>query len=185
VPGLQKGSESKIVGRQYIWGQDPADYSKQILSSELLKMKKGQNMKITTDVVIAVTAALYLVRWRNHQCSFFRHEGYGYVPANFEADKSHIVVQGQFCGGVKKQALPTPHRKTFDGGEGTKTIRQPYYLLNMATVDLFLFHRGEVEAGKPLTAQGSLMKNLEGVTRISSKNESTAAFQRYLDRCEG
>jgi hypothetical protein len=28
------------------------------------------------------------------------------------------------------------------------------------------------------------MKNLEGVPRIGSKNESAAAFRRYIDPCE-
>jgi hypothetical protein len=35
-----------------------------------------------------------------------------------------------------------------------------------------------------LLSQGGLMKNLEGVARISSKNASAAAFQRYIDHCE-
>ncbi len=43
---------------------------------------------------------------------------------------------------------------TFNGGEGIKTIRQPFYLPNMATADLFLFQRGEIEAGRPLTVPG-------------------------------
>jgi hypothetical protein len=35
-----------------------------------------------------------------------------------------------------------------------------------------------------LLSQGGLMKNLEGVAWISSKNESATAFRWYIDRCE-
>ncbi len=81
--------------------------------------------KTAADFVVAVAAALYPVRWRNRQRSF-RHEGSGYVPADFQADKTHIIrPRAGFNGGAKKQALPAHHCETFNGGEGIKTIRQP------------------------------------------------------------
>jgi hypothetical protein len=87
----------------------------------------------------------------------FHCEGSGYVPADFQADKIHIVLPGPVLvkgRRNKKQALPAPHCETFNGGKGAKTIRQPYYLPNTATAYLFLFQRGEVEAGRPLAVPG-------------------------------
>jgi hypothetical protein len=48
---------------------------------------------------------------------------------------------------MKNQSAPLPQSRTFNGGEGAKTIRQPYYLLNINTEAFFLFQRGEVGAG--------------------------------------
>ncbi len=85
--------------------------------------------------------------------------------------------QGRFCGGAKKQALPAPRCKTFNGSEGAKIIRQPWGIF-------FCFREANSKPADLLLSQGGLMKNLEGVARISSKNASAAAFQRYIDHCE-
>ncbi len=52
------------------------------------------------------------------------------------------------------QATPPPHSAVLNGGEGEKMIRQLSYLLDAATADLFLFQRGEIGAGGPLTVPG-------------------------------
>jgi hypothetical protein len=59
-----------------------------------------------------------------------------------------------FCGRAKKRTPLAPHSGTFNGGKGIKTIHQPFYSPNTATADLFLFQRGEVEAGRPLAVPG-------------------------------
>ncbi len=71
-----------------------------------------------------------------------------------------------------------PHSWTFNGGEDIKAIRQHSYSPNTTTADFFLFQRDDVEAGRPLTVQGGLLTNSEGVVRTSNKNESAAAFWR-------
>jgi hypothetical protein len=96
-------------------------------------------------------------------------------PCRFSSRKvTNRRPRANFWGRMKKRIPRTPHSGTFNDGEGVKTICQPFYLLNTATTVLFLFQRGKVEvklAGLSLS-QGGLMKNLEGVTRISSKNDS-------------
>jgi hypothetical protein len=66
-----------------------------------------------------------------------------------------------FCGRTKTQTLLAPHSRTFNCGEGIKTIRQPSYLLNTATSDFILFQRGEVKAGRPPAVPGGLMMNFK------------------------
>jgi hypothetical protein len=84
-------------------------------------------------------------------------------PSRFSSRKnSYRRPRAGFSGGVKKQALPAHHCETFNGGEGAKTILQPYYLLNTATTDLFLFQRGKVKAGRPFAVPGRPHEELGG-----------------------
>ncbi len=106
-------------------------------------------------------------------------------PSQFSSQKDlNCRPRAGFCEGAKNRNPLAPHSGTFNGGEGIKSIRQPFYSPNTATADLFQFQRGKVEAGRPLAVPGGPMKNVEGVAWISCKNESTAAFRRYKDRCE-
>ncbi len=116
-------------------------------------------------ITITVAAIVYLVQQQNRQHGFCQ-EGSGYIPANFQAKKSHI------------NGLGTVFSGTFNGDEDIKTICQSSYSLNLSTADLFLFQRCKVEAGRPLAVQGGLMTNFDRVARISSKNKSAAAFWR-------
>ncbi len=59
-----------------------------------------------------------------------------------------------FCGRMKKQTPPEPHSGTFNGSQGIKTICQPSYSPNTVMADIFLFQRGKVEAGRPLSVSG-------------------------------
>jgi hypothetical protein len=45
------------------------------------------------------------------------------------------------------QSRSLPQSWTFNGGEGAKMIHQPSYFPHTATVDYFLFQKGEVSAG--------------------------------------
>ncbi len=60
----------------------------------------------------------------------------------------------RFYGRTKKQTPPAPHSGTFNGSKGIKTIHQPSYLPNTATVDIFLFQKGKAKAGRPLAVLG-------------------------------
>ncbi len=62
--------------------------------------------------------------------------------------------RADFCGGRKKQTSSALNSGTYNGGEGTKAICQPSYLPSTSTADIFLFQRGKVKAGRPLTASG-------------------------------
>jgi hypothetical protein len=62
--------------------------------------------KMTADVMVADAAALYKVWWQNHQRSF-RQEGSCYVPADFQANKSHVIVPGPvFVKGQRNRLIP-------------------------------------------------------------------------------
>jgi hypothetical protein len=84
----------------------------------------------------------------------------------FQANESHIVIPGpNFVEGRR-----TRFRRCLIPGEGIKTICQPSYSLNTATVKFFLFQRGEIEASRDLLlAQVGLVMNLEGITRSAAK----------------
>jgi hypothetical protein len=76
-------------------------------------------------------------------------------PSRFSSRKvPNRCPRADFCGGRKKQTQPAPHPRTFNGGESIKTISQPSYLPSTSTADIFLFQRGKVEAGRPLTVPG-------------------------------
>jgi hypothetical protein len=55
-------------------------------------------------------------------------------------------------------------------------ICQPSYLLNIASVNFFLFWQLKAEMADLSLSQSSLKKSLEGVVRTISKNESAAAL---------
>jgi hypothetical protein len=84
-------------------------------------------------------------------------------PSRFSSQKvAYCRPRAGFCGGAKKRIPLAPHSETFNGNKGVKTIRKPFYSPNTATADLFLFQRGEVEAGRPLTVPGRPDKELGG-----------------------
>jgi hypothetical protein len=72
----------------------------------------------------------------------------------FKPKKPILSSQAGFCRRMKTQTLQAPHSKTFHGGEGIKMIHQPSFSPNTATLDSFLFQRGEVEAVRPLAVTG-------------------------------
>jgi hypothetical protein len=49
--------------------------------------------KRTAKFAVAVVDAVCLVWWRNRQCSL-PQEGSGYVPADFQAEKTKIIAPG-------------------------------------------------------------------------------------------
>jgi hypothetical protein len=49
--------------------------------------------KRTAEFAVAVIAAVCLLWQRNRQCSL-PQEGSGYVPANFQAEKTKIIAPG-------------------------------------------------------------------------------------------
>jgi hypothetical protein len=66
------------------------------------------------------------------------------VSADFQAEKSHIVVpEPGSSQRMKNQILPAPHSGTFNGSKCVKKIRQPFYSPHTATADFFLFERGK------------------------------------------
>jgi hypothetical protein len=59
-------------------------------------MKKGQNEKKTAaEFAVAVVAAIRLV-WRQNRQRSLPQEGSGYVPADFQAEKTKSLPQGRF-----------------------------------------------------------------------------------------
>jgi hypothetical protein len=57
-------------------------------------------------------------------------------------------------------------------------IRQPSYLPNNTTADVFSFREVKSELAELSLPQGGLMMNLKGVVRTISKNKSAANFQQ-------
>jgi hypothetical protein len=68
----EKVGENKTVGQQHIWGQTML-----IIQTNFI------------IITITVAAIVYLVQQQNRQHGFCQ-EGSGYIPANFQAKKSHI-----------------------------------------------------------------------------------------------
>jgi hypothetical protein len=56
-------------------------------------MKNAKMTKRTAEFVVAIVATVCLVWAQNYQSSF-RKRCSGYVPANFQAEKTNIVPQG-------------------------------------------------------------------------------------------
>jgi hypothetical protein len=72
---------------QYIWGQD---HSNKLYRQSCKRRKKDKN---DCQHHGFRRRRCIQVQQENHQSSF-RQEGSGYVPANFQAEKSHIVISG-------------------------------------------------------------------------------------------
>ncbi len=51
----------------------------------------------------------------------------------------YLNPRAGFCGRTTKRTPPVPYSGTFNGGEGIKMIRQPFYSPNTAVTNLFLF----------------------------------------------
>jgi hypothetical protein len=82
-------------------------------------------------------------------CSFHQ-ESSGHLPA----EKTHTVIPGLvFVEGQRNRLWPVPHSGIFSDGQGVSTMRQPSYLPNTVTADIFLFQRGENEASRPLAVR--------------------------------
>ncbi len=86
-------------------------------------------------------------------------------PADFQAEKSHIVVGPGlvFVKETKTQTLPTPRYGIFNGGEGINVISQPSYSPNMAKRETGIWlQRGEIRAGRLLVVPGWPNNELRG-----------------------
>jgi hypothetical protein len=102
--------------------------------------------KTAAEFAVAFVAAIRLVWRRNRQLSL-PQEGSGYVPADFQAEKTKIIAPGP----VSVEGRRNRFRQR---GEGIKTICQSSYSPNTATADIFRFQRGEIEAGRPFAVPG-------------------------------
>jgi hypothetical protein len=140
--------------------------------------------KTAADFVVAVAAALYSVRWRNRQCSF-HHEGSGYVPADFQADKTHIIVPGLVLVEGRRNRLcrRTIVRLLMAVKASRRSVSLTICRIRLRRI-FFCFREAKSKPADLLLSQAVLMNNWEGVARISSKNDSAAAFRRYVDRWE-
>jgi hypothetical protein len=85
---------------------------------------------------------------------------------------------------TKNQTSPALRSGTFKGSKGVNVIRQPSYLPNTTTVDFFCFREVKSKPADLSLSNSGATANFSGVTRTSSKNESVAAFWRWMDRCE-
>jgi histone-lysine N-methyltransferase SETMAR len=72
----------------------------------------------------------------------------------------------------------------FLAGKGVKTIPHPPYLPDLAPAEFFLFPRVKYKlAGQTLT-QESFKNSWEGVVRTIPKDNFTATFRQWMERCE-
>jgi hypothetical protein len=116
-------------------------------------------MKTAADFMVAVAAALYSVQWQNRQCSF-RHEGSGYVPADFQADKTHIIVPGPVLVEGRRNRLcrHTIVRLLMAAKASRRSVSLTICRIRLRWI-FFCFR----EAADHLLSQAVLMNNWEGV----------------------
>ncbi len=111
-------------------------------------------MKRTADILVGVAADVYKVRRQNRPRSF-RQEGSGYVPTDFQADKSNIAIPGpvfvkgwrpRLCHGLIPglQMAAKTKKRSASCPICRKQLRRTFF---------FLFQRGEIGAGGPLPVQ--------------------------------
>ncbi len=99
-------------------------------------------------------------------------------PSQFSSWKiPYSSPKAGFCRTTKKQTLPVPHSRTFNGSKGVKTIHQPSCLPNMAAADIFLFQRDKVEAGRPFPVPGQPHDKHGGVPESAAKTSPPLPFR--------
>ncbi len=132
--------------------------------------------KKAADVIVAISAALFYVWWQNHRCSF-RHKGSGYVPADFQADKSQIVIPGPvFVEGRRTSLCRHLIARLLMVAKGPRhSTSLPICRIRLRPI-FFCFREAKFKPTVLLLSQGGLMKNLEGVARSAVKTSPPPPF---------
>ncbi len=141
-------------------------------------------MKRTAEFAVAVAAAVGLV-WRRNRQRSLPQEGSGYVPADFQAEKTKIIAPGQVSVEGRKNGLHRGViRRLLIAAKASRRFAS--LLIRRIRLRRIFFGFREVES-KPADlslSHGSLKTNLEGVTWTGTENGSAAAFRQLMDRYE-
>ncbi len=184
-PLLRIVRENKTVGQQYFLGQDPVSHSSK-LYHQAGKDKKLPNWWKEP-----------LMSWLHSLLLFIRSGG---ETVNAFSDKKALATsqpifklkspmsfsRGWFLwkGKDPDQTPLVPHYGTSNGGKASRRS----FSLPICHIPLqwtvFCFREVKSKLEDLLLSQRSLMTNLEGVVQMSSKNQSTTAFWRWMDCCE-
>jgi hypothetical protein len=134
--------------------------------------------KTATEFAVVVVAAVRLVWRQNHQCSL-PQEGSGYVPADFQAEKTKIIALGPVSVEGQRNGLRRRlNRRLLMAAKASRRFIS--LLIRQIRLRRTFFGFREVKS-KPADlslSQGCLKTNLEGVARTSTENSSAAAFRR-------
>jgi hypothetical protein len=134
--------------------------------------------KTAAEFAVAVVAAVCLV-WRRNRPRSLPQEGSGYVPADFQAEKTKIIAPGPVS--VKGRRNGLCRRLNSRLLMAAKASRRFVSLL-IRRIRLwrtfFGFREVKSKPADHSLSQGCLKTNLEGVARIGTENGSAAAFQR-------
>jgi histone-lysine N-methyltransferase SETMAR len=68
--------------------------------------------------------------------------------------------------------------------KGIKTLRHLPYSPDLAPADFFLFPRVKAELAGLSLKEETFQKSWEGVVRTIPKEDFTAAFRRWMERCK-
>ncbi len=106
-------------------------------------------------------------------------------PSQFSSRKGPAYrPRMTFCNGTTTQSTFPPQSGTFNGGKVSSWSASLPFCQTPPQLTFFCFREIKSKLADLSLSQGSLMMNLEGVIRTSSKNEFVIAFWQWMDCCK-
>jgi hypothetical protein len=134
--------------------------------------------KRTAEFAFAVVAAVGLVWRRNRRCSL-PQEGSGYVPADFQAEKTKIIAPGPVSvEGRRNRLRGRLIRRLLIAAKASRRFVSLLIRRIRLWRTFFGFREAKSKPADFSLSQGSLKTNLEGVARTGTENGSAAAYWR-------
>jgi hypothetical protein len=134
--------------------------------------------KRTAEFAVAIVAAVCLVWRRNRRCSL-PQEGLGYVPADFQAEKTKIIAPGPVSVEGRRNGLcQRLIRRLLMAAKASRRFASLLICRIRLRRTFFSFRKAKSKPADLSLSQGSLKTNLEGVARTSTENGSATAFWR-------
>jgi hypothetical protein len=134
--------------------------------------------KTAAEFAVAVVAAVHLV-WRRNRQRSLPQEGSGYVPADFQSEKTKIIAPGPVSvEGRINRLLRRLSRRLLMAAKASRRFVSLLICRIWLRRIFFGFREVKSKPADLLLSQGCLNTNLEGVARTGTENGSAAAFQR-------
>jgi hypothetical protein len=134
--------------------------------------------KRTAEFTVTVVAAVCLVWRQNRRCSL-PQEGIGYVPADFQAEKTKIIAPGPVSVEGRRNGL-CRHliRRLLMAAKASRRFASLLICRIQLRRTFFGFREAKSKPADLSLSQGSLKTKLEGVAQTGNENGSAAAFWR-------
>ncbi len=134
--------------------------------------------KTAAEFAVAIVAAVRLVWRQNRRCSL-PQEGSGYVPSDFQAEKTKIFAPGPVSlEGRRNKLRRRLNRRLLMAAKASRRFVSLLIRRIRLWRTVFSFREVKSKPADLSLSQGCLKTNLEGVARTGTENGFATAFQR-------